>query len=363
MKQVAPTSVNTTLHPSHSKEMIDAFLRPLISLKVEEARTIDPAYATLWQAIESLYLAGGKRFRSYMTLLVFEAYSNEPLESIIPSAAAQELLHLAMLIHDDIIDRDFVRYGVKNVASQYLDHYQTLLKNGRDKEHFAQSAAMLSGDLLISEAFILITETQANPSAILSAQRLLSKAIFNVIGGELLDTEASFKGIAAAHPLIIAEQKTASYSFVTPFLMGAALAEAPQDQRELLQTLGQQVGIAYQLRDDVIGVFGNEALTGKSAEGDIREGKRTVLIDEFYRRATPQQRTQFDNIFGNPDASSEEVGEVRQLLIETGAKASLEEMIETYYTHTTELIDQLTVDDAHKEAFRHLIQLCLQRER
>lgn len=363
MKQVAPTSVNTTLHPLHSKEMIDAFLRPLISLKVEEARTIDPAYASLWQAIESLYAAGGKRFRSYMTLLVFEAYSDEPLESIIPSAAAQELLHLAMLIHDDIIDRDFVRYGVKNVAAQYLDHYQTLLKNGRDKEHFAQSAAMLAGDLLISEAFILITETQANPSAILSAQRLLSKAIFHVIGGELLDNEASFKGIAAAHPLVIAEQKTASYSFVTPFLMGATLAGAPQAQRELLQTLGQQVGIAYQLRDDVIGVFGDEALTGKSTEGDIREGKRTVLIDEFYRRASAAQRAHFDTIFGNQEASSEEVMSVRQLLIDTGAKDSLEQMITEYHDHTSELIEQLTVDEAHKASFRHLIHMCLQRER
>lgn len=363
MKQVSPTSVNTTLHPSHSKEMIDAFLQPLISLKAEEAREIDPAYATLWQAIESLYLAGGKRFRSYMTLLVFEAYSDEPLESIIPSAAAQELLHLAMLIHDDIIDRDFVRYGVKNVAAQYLDHYETLLKNGRDKEHFAQSAAMLSGDLLISEAFILITETQANPSAILSAQRLLAKAIFHVIGGELLDTEASFKGIAAAHPLVIAEQKTASYSFVTPFLMGAALAEAPQAQRELLQELGQQVGIAYQLRDDVIGVFGNEALTGKSSEGDIREGKRTVLIDEFYRRASQPQRAHFDSVFGHQDASSDDVASVRQLLIESGAKDALESMIEAYHDHSSTLIEQLTVDQAHKDAFRHLIQLCLQRER
>lgn len=363
MKQVASPSVTSTLHPLQSKEMVDAFLQPIINIKVNEARAIDPAYGTLWQAVQALYSAGGKRLRSYMTLIIFEAYSDQPLESILPTAAAQELLHLAMLIHDDIIDRDFVRYGVKNVAAQYLDHYQTLLATPRDHEHFAQSSAMLAGDLLISEAFILIAETQANPSAVLSAQRLLSKAIFQVIGGELLDTEATFRGIGAAHPLVIAEQKTASYSFMTPFLMGATLAEAPQQQRDLLQVLGQKVGIAYQLRDDVIGIFGNEKHTGKSTDGDIREGKRTILIDEFYRRATNDQRKQFERFFGNPTASNDEVQTLRQLLIKTGAKAAIETMIDDYQAATDTLIDALTIDAAHQSSFRQLIQLCLQRER
>jgi len=360
MKQGTRSSVKTPLHPTQSKEMIDAFLLPIIAMKAEEAAAIDPSYGALWQSIEQLQQAGGKRLRSYMTLLIFSAYSDQPLESILPSAAAQELLHLAMLIQDDVIDRDFTRYGVKNITAQYLDHYKNLPE--ADRTHFAQSSAMLAGDLLISEAFILIAETQANPTAVLTAQRLLAKAIFHVIGGELLDTEASFKA-DAAHPLVIAEQKTASYSFVTPFLMGATLAEAPQEQRDILQNLGHQLGIAYQLRDDIIGVFGKESLTGKSSEGDVREGKFTLMIDEFYRRASDEQRTHFDTIFGNAEANSKEIEIARTLLEESGAKQALEEMIEGYQEVSLSLLEQLSVNETHRQAFRHLIDLCLQREK
>ncbi len=89
--------------------------------------------------------------------------------------------------------------------------------------------------------------------------------------------------------MTIAEQKTASYSFVSPLTMGAILAGASEDQRDLLKHFGTSIGIAYQLRDDIIGIFGNEEVTGKSSEGDIKEGKRTLLIDEFYKRATEEQ--------------------------------------------------------------------------
>lgn len=362
MKHVG-TTPTTSLVPSVSKEMIDHFLKPLLAQRAENARQIDPHYETLWQDIQKLYGAGGKRLRSYMTLLAFETFSTQPITTILPAAAAQELLHLAMLIHDDIIDRDDIRYGVKNIAREYMDHYEEIIEDSTDRRHYANSAAILAGDLLISESYVLIGETQAHPAAIITAQRLLSKAMFHVIGGELLDTEAAFRGTNSADPLVIAEQKTASYSFVSPFLMGATLAEAAPVQLEILQRLGEQLGIAYQLRDDIIGVFGDETVTGKSTDGDIREGKRTFLIEEFHKLATEDQLEQFSALYGHHDLTTRQIEIVKRLLIQSGAKDAVETLISAYQEHTHALLNALKIDTSHHKAFSILIDLCLKRDR
>ncbi len=362
MKQTTVSSVIPTIQLLESRTRIDQLLKPLIKAKVETASSIDGAYAALWHSIELLYSAGGKRLRSYMTLLVYQAYKNDSYEAIIPAAAAQELLHLAMLIHDDIIDRDDFRYGIKNIHAQYLDIYRPFIADIEERRHYSQSSALLAGDLLIAESFVLVSQADINPSAALAAQQLLGNAIFRVIGGELIDTEAVFKGDSAAHPLTIAEQKTASYSFVGPFLMGATLAEAPDQQKQLLNQLGTQLGVAYQIRDDLMGVFGDESLTGKSTEGDIREGKRTLLIEEFYRIATEEEQTSFKVIFGNIHATPSEIASVRQLLIRSGAKKSIEGMIIQYQKSCVELVEQLDIEPASRQAFRELIDICLQRE-
>lgn len=353
----------TVLAPAESKAIVDAFLKPLLAQRTEDARRIDPHYETLWQDIQKLYAAGGKRLRSYMTLLAFETFSEQPAETILPAAAAQELLHLAMLIHDDIIDRDDIRYGVKNIAREYMDHYEEIIADEADRRHYANSAAILAGDLLISESYVLMGETKANPTAIITAQRLLSRAVFHVVGGELLDTEAAFRGANSADPLVIAEQKTASYSFVSPFLTGATLAEAAPAQLEILQRLGEQLGIAYQLRDDIIGIFGNEVVTGKSTDGDIREGKRTFLVEEFYKLATEDQIEKFMPLYGHHDLTDEQIVIVKNVLIESGAKDAVETLISAYQKHTHTLLNSLELDPYHYKSFSDLIDLCLKRDR
>ncbi|MDB5180156.1 MAG: crtE [Candidatus Saccharibacteria bacterium] len=353
----------SVIQPAASKAMIDAFLNPLFLQLIEDARRISPHYETLWEDIQKLHIAGGKRLRSYMTLLTYEAFSKKPPETILPAAAAAELLHMAMLVHDDIIDRDDIRYGVKNVTGEYLIHYEELIKDEADRRHYANSAAILAGDLLISETYILMTETKTNPAAIVAAQRLIAKAMFHVIAGELLDTEASFRGKDAADPLVIAEEKTASYSFVSPFLIGATLAEASSAQQEILQKLGEQLGIGYQLRDDLLGIFGDEIQTGKSIDSDIKEGKRTLLVEAFDTYATEAQRQEFNGLFGRQDITQKDIKRVKTLLVESGAKEAVEIQINALQEYTHALLESLDIDTQHRKAFGALIDLCLKRDK
>ena len=355
------TSALTVLAPADSKIMVDAFMAPLLSERIEQARRINPHYETLWQDMQALYSAGGKRLRSYMMLLTFTAFSDKPAETVLPAAAAQELLHTAMLIHDDIIDRDDIRYGVKNIGRSYQDHYEELIADETDRRHYASSAALLAGDLLISEAYTLLSETPVDPKAVLASQKLLGRAVFQVVGGELLDTEAAFRGADAAGPLVIAEQKTASYSFVSPLLMGATLAGADIAQLELLQRFGEQLGIAYQLRDDLLGVFGDSDTTGKSTDGDLKEGKRTLLIDEFILRADEADKELFMSLFGRHDISDEDCETLRHLLVRSGAKAAVEAEIEGSRAHVSHILDTLALPDEHRHAYHALVNVCLNR--
>ncbi len=362
MHHVLDEMKTAVLTPDRAKVLIDDYISQVLAEKTTLAADIHPHYQRLWQAITNLYSAGGKRLRPYMTLLVYEAYSREPVQAIIPAAAAQELLHQAVLIHDDIIDRDSIRYSVKNISAQYEDMYTPYLSDKVERRHFADSGAILAGDLLISEAHTQLASLTIDKTILLAVQQLLSQAIFQVAGGELLDTELSFVPPGSIDPLTIAEYKTASYSFITPLMIGAVLAGAPPQQQSAITAIGQLVGIAYQLRDDLIGVFGAEAVSGKSVESDIREGKQTMLVGEFYKRATQTQKKQFETVFRNPMATERHIADARSLLEQSGAKNAVEKTIEKFTRQTIQQLDGLAIDAAHRTMLANLIKASLERD-
>ena len=153
----AITASATLPQPTDVKAAVDASLAHFFEQRIAAAQSIDPSYVHLWTTIRHLSGSGGKRIRPYLTSLVYSAYSShESFEKVLPVATAQELLHLAMLIHDDVIDRDVLRYGTPNVSGSYDTHYETLIPEAKERRHFSDSAALLAGDLLISDGFASI---------------------------------------------------------------------------------------------------------------------------------------------------------------------------------------------------------------
>jgi geranylgeranyl diphosphate synthase type II len=348
---------------NETKPYIDNALAQHFAKRLSDADNIDPAYTELWKSIQSLVLAGGKRLRPFILLSTYTAYTEDSTDAILPAALSAELIHQAMLIHDDIIDRDNTRYGIKNISGSYLDHYQNLVEDSSERKHYASVSALLAGDLMISDAYQLLSELNVSAETLRKVQAELHNAIFGVVAGEFLDTEAAFKKLAGAHPHTIATYKTASYSFVMPLMMGATLSNASSADRELLREFGLTIGIAYQMRDDILGTFGDSATTGKSTEGDIREGKRTAVTDEFLRRATDKQKVPFHAAYGNVQASTAEVEACRTSLRESGAVDAIEAQIEAAATNAQAIISRLSVSDDTKTAFGHLTHICLRREK
>lgn len=335
------------------REMVDAAIDTFVTTRVSQAEKSNQRFGQLWRSIKALTDVGGKRMRPYSFMLSYRAFGGSaPLDAIMPIAVAFELIHLAMLVHDDIIDRDDIRYGVKNVSGQYLDEYSTAITDASERVHFSHSAALLAGDLLLSAAYESIAKAGIPARDRLRAQSRLTNGIFAVIGGELIDMEAPF--YPEIDHLDIARQKTASYSFVMPLITGAELAGASLAQLETLTRAAESLGIAFQLQDDILGVFGDPQKTGKSNDSDLREGKRTMLIDVCLACADDPTRRVLHRTLGNANAPVEDFDAVRDAIRKSGALETIRSHIADYAQSAADSIRSLQLTphaDAEMRAF------------
>lgn len=326
--------VNSLL--SATKQAVDAYIMDRIHDRVAQASVVHPRYERLWREIARIYQAGGKRMRPYLTVVGY----GELDKAIVPVAAAQELLHVAMLVHDDIIDQDTVRHSQATVNGAYETDYASLLP-AQQSTHYANSVALLAGDALLSEAYHLVQSTPFSSSVIRQLSERLSRSVFEVIGGELIDVEAGFIMTEKFDPMTIYRYKTASYSLVGPLVSGALCAEVDETTRGILQKFGAQCGIAFQLQDDLIGMFGDEATTGKPADTDLREGKRTVLIAEHQAMMSDEQATRFAEWFGVRDAPGQALRQLKQDIDSSGARQKTEATAQQYFAQARATLAKL----------------------
>ncbi|MDO5744373.1 MAG: polyprenyl synthetase family protein [Micrococcaceae bacterium] len=253
-------------------------LQEIIRRQQASATGYSPATGIMWERIGSA-LGGGKLTRPQLVMLGFEAFGGTDTRNAVLLGCAFELLHGSLLMHDDMIDRDFVRRGKPTLSALYRDEALAVGKNLRDAEHAGHSAAVIAGDLLLATA-IRISVTAASSCA--SAEAIIDsfqRCIHHAGAGELEDLLYSLNDSPAKvqDVLRMEELKTAGYSFQVPLETGALLAGASLEEAAAIGGIGSQLGVAYQLIDDVLGTFGDPGVTGKSIESDLREGKSTIL--------------------------------------------------------------------------------------
>ncbi len=347
-----------------ARHATDSFLHEFVGRRIEMADSMSTTYGDTWRAIDRLFRAGGKRLRPYMVALSYSAFVRDSdIDRIIPAMAAEELLHQAVLIHDDIIDRDTVRYGVPNITGQYDVIYEEMIDDVAERRHFSNSAALLAGDLLLSSAYQVLQRTDVPCENLRAATETFANAIFTVSGGELLDTETAFRRAGRADAHTVALYKTAHYSFVGPLVIGAELAGSSSETIDSLRHFGEKLGIAFQLQDDLLGVYGDSVETGKSTSSDIVEGKRTYMIELFEELANEQQRHEFLEVFHKTDASDGDIEKARKLLDDSGARLAVEEKINSLRAHAIDALDTIDIDSEVRLAFIQLANLATKRSK
>ncbi|MEO7587301.1 MAG: polyprenyl synthetase family protein [Arachnia sp.] len=317
------------------------------------------------------FTAGGKRLRPafcYWGHVAAAGYPSDPT-GLLQASASLDLLHVSALVHDDIIDASDTRRGIPAAHHQFAAHHA--LRHGRgDAATFGTAAAILLGDLLLMWSVELFEDSHLAPGAMARARTLLAAMRTEVVCGQYLDVGASF-GVTDATDLEaeldvarrILEYKTARYSVLRPLQVGAALGGGDTHLEAVLGEVGSLVGRAFQLRDDVLGVFGDPAVTGKPAGDDLREGKRTVLVLTALQRADARQRTALDDALGNLSMSEGQLTAARAAIEATGALAESERFIADDVDRAVATLRTTPMTDDGRTALVRLAQLSAQRDR
>lgn len=346
---------------AQTKTQVDAFLDEFLAIELQRARAVDPSYQQMLTIMQSYLAAGGKRLRPHLAILTYQGYGGQKTPDILPVASAWELLHAALLVHDDIIDRDDMRHGALNIFGRYREVYNQAASI--NVEHYALSSALLVGDLLISYSQQIILNAKLDADAKIAILQLLNEAIFMVGGGELLDAESVLYPLDKTNARTIALYKTAGYTFQLPLVSGALLAGVHGQDLQSLRIIGEKLGIAFQLVDDVLGVFGQAQQTGKSTVTDIRERKRTVLVQEACSRLNKDQQQELMALYDvHHEMSQQDIMRALELLTISGAKDAVLQEARQLSDDAEKLIRQLTMQESAQQALLELITKMLSRD-
>lgn len=299
-------------------ERLDAWLRP----RVAQASAVSEEVGLVAESVLELTMRGGKRLRAALVVVGYAAGAGsreapsavELLRRCEPAMFAIELLQTYLLIHDDWMDDDDTRRGAPSV------HVHLREKLGA--RALGDAAAILAGDLASAFAQQALFDSTASPERVLDAARVFARTQVDVVTGQVAEMRAPARRGPLPSVETIHALKTASYTVTGPLLLGAALAGAEPAVRTELEKLGLLLGVAFQLRDDLLGVFGDPAVTGKPIGNDVRQGKRTSLVSDLLR--DPSQELVLAHAFGKVDATDEAVEAVVRAMESSGARERAE---------------------------------------
>lgn len=309
------------------KEGVEGRLEVFFDRKIAEAARISSGAEGLMRVLREFTLRGGKRLRAGLAYHGHLCFSGRQTEALWSVATCLELVQSFLLIHDDVIDEDDTRRGDWTVHRHYADLHRE--RYGlQDPEHFGESMAILCGDLSLALAHEIVEdlalEAKLRTAILARMNRMISHAIF----GECMDVVAGVEaGVSKEDILAIGMLKTATYTVEGPLHMGALLGGARKEDLERLSGYAIPLGKAFQIRDDILGLFGDAEKLGKPVGSDIREGKKTSLILETVERAKPVQRAFLQGVLGDRDATGEHIEEVRALVVESGALEACKETL------------------------------------
>jgi geranylgeranyl diphosphate synthase type I len=327
---------------------------------------ISPDIDPIMGSISNL-VTGGKRLRALMCYWGWRGAGGDPAaQQIVTAGSALELFQAAALIHDDIIDRSDTRRGGPSVHRRFS---QLHLAQGwaLDSERFGHAAGILAGDLCLSfseEAFTDIGEQAASGSR---ARLIFNLMRAEVMAGQYLDILEEVAGPvrdragAVTRAQSIIRFKSAKYSTEHPLALGGALAGASDELLRGYSAFALPLGEAFQLRDDVLGVFGDPVTTGKPAGDDLREGKRTVLVALALDQASADESAFIDSKLGSPDLGDEDVAEIRRIIEESGALQATEVLINEFGSAAFDALEMLPLDELPKTALRKLAEATVSR--
>ncbi|MEV0270304.1 polyprenyl synthetase family protein [Hamadaea sp. NPDC050747] len=346
--------------PAALADAVDDRLATFVAAEAAALVALDPRLDLLAATARDAVLSGGKRLRPLFAYWGWRACGGrEPVEQVLPALAALELLHAFALVHDDVMDRSETRRGRPTA------HRALATAHGRagltgDADRFGDSIAVLVGDLCLVWADRLMAQALVPPAALAAARRAYDLMRVEAIAGQYLDVLGEHSPVwTVDRALRVARLKTAGYTVVRPLHYGGSLAgRLDSSVAAAFTRFGTRVGEAFQLRDDLLGAFGDPVHTGKPAGDDLVQGKPTVLLQLARATANVRRRTELDALVSRfrsgPPPDSAEVQRLGELIRSTGAPERVREMIADRVAEGIRALDTAPIADDARTALTSL---------
>ena len=309
-----------------------------------------PGFMKKYRDAFSEYSEGGKRIRAFMVLLGYNMCGRETDDDIVRASLSYELFQSGVLIHDDIIDDSDLR---RNRPAMHVR-----LGGGSS----GISKAICVGDYGIISAADAVLLTKFDDDRKVKAIQSLNETFKLTIAGEIKDIELSEEENCSMEDILtMYELKTSRYTFIGPIQLGMILGGADEELLNGAGEFGRLTGIAFQIKDDILGIYGDTKNTGKSNVSDIEEGKKTVLTAFFTDRASDEMKAEFDGLYGRGFCDEGMAARVRELFDECGAHAYAEGLLQDYSKRASGVIENLPVAKDHKDILFGLIEYLNER--
>lgn len=346
---------------SELRDDFNRHLRTFLAHNSSHLQSISPALEPVGVALSEFILDSGKRLRPIFAYAGFVATGKTPDAPAMQAMASLELLQACALIHDDLMDRSETRRGKPAIHKRFESLHQERDFAG-SATLFGDAAAILLGDLALVWADHMFHSAQCPVEQTLDAQRIHDEMRIELMAGQFLDVyEQGQRDHNTDRSLNIARYKSGKYTIERPLHFGAALAGESDELKKALSEFGLPLGEAFQLRDDLLGVFGDPSMTGKPAGDDLREGKRTVLISMTHEALSESERAHFFSLFGKTDLDSGEVDTLRAIISSSGADQRVEELISHLTSQCLSALDAEVFDARSREILTSLSAIATKR--
>lgn len=336
------------------RDRFDSELSTFLTEQRKLVLDLHPDLGPLVDEVVDLTMAPAKRLRPTFCYWGFRGGGGADGPEIVRACLALELLHSFALLHDDIMDGSRLRRGRPVAWLAFSDLHAREGWRG-DAHGFGLSAAILAGDLALMWADALLAGASFPAQQVMAGFDAFTLMRIEVTAGQYLDLLEARRGYTdEAMARRVCELKSGRYTVERPLHIGLALTGGHAQLHEVFSRYGNPLGQAFQIRDDILGVFGEPCLTGKSNDDDLREGKETVLVAKAREKASPSGRRLLDQLLGSPDLGASDLAELRRVLVESGARAETEELVDELVAEAVEALDGAPLGDEESGALREL---------
>lgn len=344
------------------KGRVEKELKDFFDEHLKRVEAIDKSAEEVMEHLREYNLRNAKRIRPILTIIGYKAFGGKNEEEIIKASIAIELMQSFFLVHDDIMDQDEMRRGYYSFHKVYENKAKRHFKN-TDAERYGENMAINAGDMLSMLSNEVLLNADFPSKLKLKAIRKLNRVAINTCIGQLLDInsevlpEINETDVEKIHRL-----KTAVYTIEGPLHIGAILAGADEKDLALLSKFAMPLGQAFQVQDDILGMFGDEKKIGKPADSDLKEGKKTLLIIKALKKADENDKKIILNALGNENITKKDVGNVRDIIIRTGSLEHSKKLAEFLINKAKNIINESGLEKEAKEFLVGMADYMLNRE-